>query len=445
MKNKKNWIIAVKIVAFVLLFCLMAEGLGLLVYPKGGDTTPKMVAFRNSDEQPELMLLGTSAVYNAVIPLKLEEITGLKVTDMCTPGQSTLSSLTLLRDMIQQGKIPDTIVMYTNIRRFVRVGRDEWDFQVMANLPMGLNKLNMLVRGFPVEEWPEAMLKAVRGRENFTIDMMREIWHSDYVQSDNAEYAPEEIRPYIGRGYLYKTQAQDPAAIDLPAGAIDVFSLDTVNRAYYDEIVALCRKHDIDLILFCIPRLPATIVAAGDYDGFHKYVTEIAAADGVAFWDLTYVHPELLEVRPDHFSDGYHANTAFALPFTELLGKMINEYMAGTLNMADYVYEDYDKYLQIHKGINAIFAKNKLDRKSSTLRYLDVQLVLGAETEAEFRMLLAPTGTEDWFVFRDWGTETRVMFPDGATPAGTYDVKIEARQLGGEAAEQTIRRTFELN
>ena len=151
LKNKKL-IIAVKIVAFVLIFCLMAECLGMLVYPKTGETTPKMVIYRQQKETPDVLMLGTSAMFRAIMPLLLDEVTGLETVDMCTPAQTMLSSYTLLKDSISQGKVPDTLILYTNIRRFCREKTSNYDYQVMANLPLSLDKLEMMYHGFSVDE-----------------------------------------------------------------------------------------------------------------------------------------------------------------------------------------------------------------------------------------------------------------------------------------------------
>ena len=438
LKNKKL-IIAVKIVAFVLIFCLMAEGLGVLVYPKTGETTPKMVLYRQQEETPDVLMLGTSAMYRAIMPLLLDEITGLDTTDLCTPAQTMLSSYTLLKDTIKQGKIPDTLILYTNIRRFCREKGSNYDYQVMANLPLSLDKLQMMYYGFEVEDWPDAMLKAVRGRENFTLKAMKRNLRSTYKLTSNPKDAPEELQQYIGKGYNYSDVKQDPAAIVLPNNAIDEYSPETADRTWYDKIVALCKEHDIDLIMIAVPRLPATILAAGDYDGYHKYMEQIAAENGTQFWDLTYMHEHVMQVKAEHFQDGYHGNTSFAEPFTRVLGEMINEYRAGTLDKSEYLYDDYETYTKLHPGIQAIFTKDKLQQSKDYKNYLDVLLVLGADTEAEYRVLVATENTEEYVLFQDWSQAPRVVFGKDSLPDGRYDVKIEARILGGEIQQTLVK------
>ena len=438
LKNKKL-IIAVKIVAFVLIFCLMAECLGMLVYPKTGETTPKMVIYRQQKETPDVLMLGTSAMFRAIMPLLLDEVTGLETVDMCTPAQTMLSSYTLLKDSISQGKVPDTLILYTNIRRFCREKTSNYDYQVMANLPLSLDKLEMMYHGFSVDEWPETLLKAVRGRENLTWKAMRRNLKSTYKLSTNPEEAPEGLRPYIGKGYNYDTRKQDPAAIVLPNNAVEVFSLEAADRTWYDKIVNICKEHNIDLIMIAVPRLPATILASEDYDGYHKYMEQLAAENGTQFWDLTYVKEDVMVITSEHFRDGYHGNTSFAEPFTRVLGAMINDYMAGTLDKSKYLFDDYESYTQLHKGVQAIFTKDKLQQSKDVKNFLDVKLIVGADTEAEYRVLVSPEDAEEYLLFQDWSTAPRVVFGKDSLPDGRYDVKIEARPFGGEIQQTLVK------
>lgn len=438
LKNKK-FIIAVKIVAFVLIFCLMAEGMGMLVYPKTGETTPKMVLYRQQKETPDVLMLGTSAMFRAIMPLLMDEITGLDTVDMCTPAQTMLSSYTLLKDSIKQGKVPETLILYTNIRRFCREKSSNYDFQVMANLPLSLDKLEMMYHGFSMEEWPETLLNAVRGRENFTLKAMKRNLRSTYKISSNPEEAPEELRPYIGKGYNYDTRKQDPAAVVLPNNAVEVFSLAKADRTWYDKIAALCKEHNIDLILLAVPRLPATILASEDYDGYHKYMQQLADETGAQFWDLTYLKEDVMVVTSEHFRDGYHGNTSFAEPFTRVLGAMVKEHKAGTLDVSKYLYDDYETYTQLHQGVQAIFTKDKLQQKDDIRNYLDVSLIVGANTDAEYRVLVALEDTEEYVLFQDWSQEPRVVFGKDSLPDGRYDVKIEARPIGGEVQQTLVK------
>lgn len=439
MQNSKAWVIPVKIIAFLLVCVLMAEGLGALVYPKTGETTPKMVEYEHRTDSPDILMLGTSAMYHAIVPLLLEDITGQDCADLCTPAQTMLSSYTLLVESIDQGKIPDAILLYTNIRRFCRERGSNYDYQVMANLPFGYNKLRMLVNGFELEDWPEAMLKAVRGRENFNLKKINANLHADYVMKSSTDGAPEEYLPYLGEGYGYETDAQIPDAVILDS--YDEFYLDAVDTTYFDRIVDLCNKHDIDLIMMCVPRLPASIIYSEDYDGFHQYMQQISEVSNIQFWDLTYIRPEYMEVSAEHFRDCYHGNSSFAFPFTKILGTMLNEHFSGTLDLDQYLYDDYETYLQLHKGVNGLFLKDKLYNTSTLKNYLNVDAALGADTVMEIRVSVAPKDSEDFTLFMDWSETNRVVFGNDLAP-GKYQVKIEARQIGSEAVEQTIIKTY---
>ncbi len=437
---RRRLLLTGKILLFTLLFFLMASILGMMVYPKSGDTAPRLYYYRQADEAPDVLFLGTSAVFYSVVPTYFEEVSGLTCYNLSTPAQTMQSSCALLVESLREGKKPKTVALYTNIRRFCTERTVDWTYQVTLNLPPSLNQLRLIAESFPPDSWPEAAFKCIRGRENLTVGAILENLRAQYTLDQETDGVPEALVPYIGRGYAYSEEAQDPNRVIVPTW--DHFSEDAVSEAAYRRIVSLCRENGIELVLFTVPRLPANIILSGDYDGFHRCMERFAERDGIGFWDLVYVRREHLEVAPEHFMDGYHANSSFAFPFTELLATMFRERAQGTLDLSKYVFDSYDDYLRLHHGINGLYSGSRIYTTKDGRQYIVIRAALGADTGAEYRVTWLRDG-EAPAVVSDWSAKDHPVIGN-ALPAGDYTLRIEARQPGGGAPEQTLEQVFTL-
>ena len=96
----------------------------------------------------------------------------------------------------------------------------------------------------------------------------------------------------------FNTQAQNPASIDIGLHpAFTPSAIHPMNEEYIARMVDMCRQHNIDLIMFTLPRLPGNTMAVGNYHEFHKYATDLAAQYGIPFGDLLYIREDVLKIE----------------------------------------------------------------------------------------------------------------------------------------------------
>lgn len=446
MRNSKLWAIAIKAVAFVLLFALLVTGLNAWLAPT--NTIRNKLKVYQRAESPDVLMMGNSTVMR-LVPKYLDEITGMDVHQMGSPMQSLTASYYLLQEAIDQGKKPDTLMLYMHIRRFEREGSD-YDFAFVQALPWGRSKIGMLKDAFTLDDLPEAIFPCVYGREElFTKvkDLLLPAAEADEMKEIKARLKEDyaTIKKYFGKGVNSITNdAQNPRSVEI--GATDTFNLDAVNQAslkvFYD-IVELCEENDIDLVLFTLPILPGNLIATGGdgYGAFHDYVQELADQMDIPYWDFSYLKESVLKVDSSMFSDSRHGNATFALKVGEVIGTMLREYKEGSLKQENYLYDDYETYLQTYKGVNALYPNGAVYSSGNTKNYINIRAALGADTVMETRVSVAPLKSDDFEVFQDWSTKKRVVFGDKLKP-GKYRIKFEARTQGSEEVEQTLIKTY---
>ena len=359
----------------------------------------------------------------------------MDVHQIATPVQTMRGSALLLEALLERGEKPDVLLLYTHIRRMRRESSD-FDKVLYQAMPMSRAKVRMLL-SFAAEDIPEAMLPAVYNRE-LLFGGAEDSPAQDVPGALAAEMA--EIEDYYGRGFVSRTelaQMQDPARVRV--GNYDQFTAASVTPSCEEalrRIAAMCRENGIELILLGLPFLPANVIATtGEgYHGFHAYTAALAEELGVPFWDLTYLRAEKAVIDSSCFIDARHGNARFSLRISRVLGDMLREHRAGTLETEAYLFDDYEEYLRQHRGINALYAGDTLRDG----RCVNVNVALGADTAAEVRASIVDADGGRTLL-RDWSAEKRVYL-DGL-PAGEYRLIFEGRQPGGEI-EQTLEKVY---
>ncbi len=442
--------IAGKILLFLLLFFLMITALNALLVPNGS-----IARYYREKQSYDAVLMGNSTVLY-LAPLLVDEVSGLDTYNLSSPMQTLSSSYEILRESIAHGAKPDTVLLYLHIRRFQREEGTQYDYGIVHDLT-GARKLEMLKNDFRIDEYPEALLPCMYQRDRL-LSAIDSILGTDAEEpsaidegtavSRRIAQDAETAAAYFGKGFLStSTIHQDPARIAL--GFTDHFYTDQLNQSALEslgKIVSTCRENGIDLVFFTLPALPGNLLATSGegYGAFHDFAASLAKQYGVPFWDLTYLRPEIAAVDCTFFMDSRHGNASFTLLFSKLLGQMLREYRQGVFQPERYFYDDYETYLETYHGINGLYSNGKIHtlQDASDRQYVVVNAALGADTEVEYRVSLLTDGGEP-VLLRDWNRNDHAVIGK-ALPAGDYTLRIEARQRGGDAPEQTLDQVFTL-
>lgn len=443
MKKRKWWVILIKIVAFTVLACLLIDTMGKLVYPKNGRSYRIMKQQRESDA-PDTMLLGTSVTYRGFVPLYYDALTGEDCLNLSTPAQTMPESRALLENTLAMGKAPKRLFLFMNIARLVRNNVSDYSYQVIENLPMGIPKIRLLLSSFRISQWPEALLKAYRARENFDLKKMRSISKRTGVPDVDPTGVPEELQQYLGKLYSsWEADAQDPDYVNL--GTYDHFSVGEilpVNQRALDTIVSLCKQNGIKLILFSQPRLPHNAFASESWDDFNRYVTEYAEQNGIAYWNLMYLKDEVLHTSTEMFADGYHPNSTLAFPLTAVIAEMENKDKAGTLDLKDYLMDSYADYAALHADDFAPILMERDEFNARVDRYFPLRVTPAGDKTWEFRVSYGKTENGAYTVLSDWfsGDEADLS----AVPRGNWYIMVESRDAArpGKIVYKKYQYTF---
>jgi hypothetical protein len=416
-----------KIVIFVMLCLLMVVGLNVLVEPATPEpwlTLPYI--YEHSDVNT--LFVGSSLMYNASIPLAVDEVSGLNSVNLGSPAQTMMSSYFLLKEALTYNSIRH-VILYIDITRLQsRASDNHYHIQAIESMKLSVNKLDFMVHAFPIDNYPDALLRCYQLRGT----MQEWLLFKKPKNTPKPITYPDEIVPYLGKGYIFSSTEQIRGEVALHG--IEYFNTKHIkaeNTQYLHQIIELCKANQIDLIIMCSPRIAANVLATGNYDAFHDYVKSMADVNDLPFWDFVYVRPEYLTIDDAMFWDDRHANYRLALPFSKLVGQMLREHIDGTLDMDRYLFSDYSGFLSVNQRVAAITIGGLSAQKT-----IKANAIMDKAMEAEYRFLLSNEKDGEYTVIQDWSANSQADLR--GQPKQQVWLMAEARKAGetGEAEQR---------
>ena len=424
-----------KIFVFLALSIFLVGFLNYLVSPRDPDAWQTISQLYEHNDL-EVVFLGTSSTYRSNMPPVIDEVAGLRSYNLATPAQSFMASYYLLKEALKSNPVKH-VVLHMNISRFQDDMTDHaYQFLAIENMRFSLDKLAFMSDGFTMEKYPDALLRCYRARSLLRLSTIRDNLTPRVV---NPEDYPAEVYPYLGKGYSFSANEQIPDEISVGYyAAFNPQKFVPENTEYLQKIIDLCKEKDIDLIFLARPRVAANILATGNYDEFHNYVQALADANQIPFWDFVYLRPDVLTIEDTMFMDAYHPNYRLALPLSRLVGQMLKEHVDGTLDVNQYLYNDYNTFLSQNRRIAGVYTTT-LSKKETLKAYA----AMGMEKEVEFRFLVSDQKHGGYRLVQDWSTKNLVDL--SKLPNKKCWLVVEARQAGsGGNAEQRLRKVVDL-
>jgi hypothetical protein len=416
-----------KIVIFVMLCLLMVVGLNALIEPATPEpwlTLPYI--YEHSDVNT--VFVGSSLMYNASIPLAVDEGSGLNSLNLGSPAQTMMSSYFLLKEALSYNSIRH-VILYIDITRLQsRASDNHYHIHAIESMKLSVNKLDFMVHAFPIDKYPDALLRCYQLRGT----MQEWLLFKEPAKARKPINYPDEIVPYLGKGYIYSSKEQKRGEVAIHGiECFDTKQIKVENTQYLHQIIELCKSNQIDLIIMCSPRIAANVLATGNYDVFHDYVKSMADANDLQFWDFVYVRPECLTIDDTMFWDDRHANYRLALPFSKLVGQMLREHIDGTLDVDRYLFSDYSGFLSANQRVAALTIGGLSAQKT-----VKANAIMDKALEAEYRFLLSNEKDGVYTVIQDWSTNSRVDV--SGQPKQQVWLLAEARKAGktGEAEQR---------
>ncbi len=325
----------------------------------------------NAPKNIDVVFLGSSHVYRALIPEITDKVFEKYTFNAGTSSQALDGSFALLQEICTCHK-PEQV--YLELYYAIADAEEYKDRKQMVAtyivsdyMKPSLRKFEYLVNASADIHYVNSFIPARRNwhtlfQPKYIYSLLKKKQSEDYKNyrwvKDNKEY-------YVDRGFVANDLVVDPEKHwnTLAYGNIEKAIQLTGKNDWYrslKDIITYCKKNNIKMTLFVVPEPEWTIVGKGNYQQYHDMVQTIADSNEIEFYDFNFCKPRFFDTRDYKlFKDEHHLNTVGAKEFSSLFSK----FFTGQISKDTLFYNFFAEKLAEEKPTVYGFAGLSIDSK----------------------------------------------------------------------------------
>ncbi|MBR4909229.1 MAG: hypothetical protein IKZ43_09500 [Acidaminococcaceae bacterium] len=324
-----------------------------------------------SPKNIDIVFLGSSHVYRALIPEITDKVFGKYTFNAGTSSQALDGSFALLQEICACHK-PEQV--YLELYYAIADAEEYKDREQMVAtyivsdyMRPSFRKFEYLVNASADSHYVNSFIPARRNwhtlfQPKYIYNLIKKKQSEDYKNyrwvKDNKEY-------YVDRGFVANDEVVDPDEYwnKLAYGNIEKAVKLTEKNDWYrslKNIITYCKKNNIKLTLFVVPEPEWTLVGKGNYQKYHDMVQTIADSNEIGFYDFNFCKSQFFDTRDYKlFKDEHHLNTVGAKEFS----KLFSRFFTGQLSREALFYSSFAEKLAEEKPTVYGFAGLNIDSK----------------------------------------------------------------------------------
>ena len=338
---KKLIIDGIKVLSFILVFVILLELLSATIFSKSSATTYRnkykhAYNFVNEvDNTIDIIALGNSDMYSAIIPVRLWDKKGYTSTIIASPRQSMSLCYELLKEATQKQSPKIVIVETDTFYEGVELNTDLVDGKA--------EKKNYFE--FVPYISDNYLSEAVQNR--FSVFLFHDKWKKMMPSSKNKDKFDDTFQ--YNHGYVFNKKVKKVSPNDYMNYTDALEELPQESVFYLNRILTFCNDNNIQLMLMTAPSLNTWSYAR------HNAVQEYADNNNIPYLDFNALEDYKINYKKDFRDKGNHMNYYGARKITNYVGNFINENYSDIIEdkreNADYSfwYDDKEEFITAHK------------------------------------------------------------------------------------------------
>lgn len=378
------------------LVCFIAcnEGLRyMLVDDTTSYTRVSMHQLYNSEENIDIAFVGSSHVFRSIIPQIMDEGFNAYTFNCGSATQKMDGSLIMVKELLDNHNVSHIYLEMFHEMAEAQANKDRTQmtatYIISDYMKPSLRRIHYILQASTKEHWVNGLILARRNWEKlYDIDYIKElIYKKNTEEYKNYELIRKEGQTeyYVDRGYV---ACEGVLINELNDRAYEPINIDNISDDWKNslqDIIALCRKNNVELTLFITPVPECTTVGKGNYDEYHEYIQNIADEANLDFYDFNLVNNNYFStIELDHFKDVQHLNAAGAEEFSKLFCEFIN----GKIDKEELLYDSLDEKLS--EEAPYIYGAGYLKEDNETKVEKDVRIVANRKEGIEYRIIASP-------------------------------------------------------
>lgn len=332
MKRKIAYVIGL-ILAFVMALVVFHKVFSF----KYGDGIYGLTCFYELEKDSvDVVVLGSSHAFENVNPMVIWEDTGIAVFDLCGSVAPMWSSYYYLKEALKT-QSPKLVVLegYCLTGDFEYLDTDRI-IKNLNGLKFSLNKMEALQVSAPKERWLEFGLEYIWSHKRY-----RYLSSADYKKYQDNEPLYSSWKGF-GNNFSI-TPYENPQIVNDGSMA----ALPEKQKKYYEMILDLCKKEDIELLVMLVPYSGYTYEDMAVFNA----AKDIADKQGVSFYNFNDCCDEIGIDWTTDFADTMHMSYLGNEKFSRYLGQFLLEHYEWEPHTNDTAkYESWDRALHYYQN-----------------------------------------------------------------------------------------------
>lgn len=345
-KEIKKFIInSIKVISFILVFVILIDVLSLTVFSKSKATTYKN-KFKNAynfvnevDNSIDIVGLGNSDLYSAVVPVKLWDKNGYTSTIVASPHQTTSMCYAMLKEILKKQSpkfvILEADMFYEGVELNTELidgeSKNKGYFNFIPYIS-GKYLTEAIENRFPIFLLHDRWKKITAGFFGKTEKEKSDVKNSNF---DHGYVFHKNIKRVYPNGNMNYTDAVE----ELPQETV----------LYLSKITTLCKDNDIQLMFINAPSFVSWSYAR------HNAVREYADNNNIPYLDFNTLEDYKINYKRDFRDNGNHMNYYGAKKITNYIGNYIKENYSDIIDDKrknpdySYWYTDKETFISIYR------------------------------------------------------------------------------------------------
>ena len=339
---RKNFRWGMSVVVFLILFLIFFTQTSILFRKKHTEADMVHSFYSLKENSVDVLSIGSSHAYYGYSPNEMWGCGGMTSYMLGSPAQTVPMSYYLLKEALKY-QSPKIVLMETYNFHYSDFYTSEANLRtafdgvpLFENGKLNQNKVDLIQTALAGESWQKKM--------TYYIPFSK--YHSRWSKLSDRDYFPEKGYYLKGGRITFHTESfGTPPEIELKDGKLADLSLE-----YFQKIVDLCRKNNIQLVMYATPVACEDEGKYTKLERMNESLRKLLADMDIPFVNCQWVDDIQIDYATD-FTDAGHMNYYGQKKTTEYLAEYLKTHYNLEDHRADESYsdweKDYEKYLQI--------------------------------------------------------------------------------------------------
>ena len=344
MKLNKKIVFSIKFIVFAIVFYALSYFFSFFLCNDTNAYSRILMHELHSQDRVDYIFCGASHVSHGIYPKLADELLNKKTFCTGTPSQDLRGTFAMLQET---ASFYDLEKVFVELEFAIRGSKDgesdrgpsESQFLIYHYLKNPSVKFNYMIdctspkyylnTFFPLGRNKLISLNPKDILDNINAKLSGQYYRYEYI-NDKAEY--------MGKGCVFdkKEVANGTFASEVVKPIpIDEIGFDWKNNV--KAIIDFCKKKNIALEFYANPSTDFYLTEKGNYDEYHKFVSDYLRQFGYAYHDFSFAKPEYLDLEDSDFSDDNHLNKKGSPKFT----KAFCDFYSGKTSEDELFYKTY--------------------------------------------------------------------------------------------------------